>query len=50
MNGIICNEKLEDAIREWYLENDMPEPNWRRNKDPKWWTDYLNELRSNGEL
>jgi hypothetical protein len=37
-------ETLSQAISDWYLENDLPEPDWRPQSDPKWWTDYLKSL------
>lgn len=42
--NIEIKETLEKAISDWYLENGMPEPNWKMQKDPQWWTDYLKEL------
>ena len=35
---------IDDALFEYYSEKGMEVPNWRRNKDPQWWIDYLAEL------
>ena len=35
---------IDEALFEYYSEKGMEVPNWRRNKDPQWWIDYLNEL------
>ena len=37
-------QTIDDALEEYYSEKGLPVPNWKRNKDPQWWTDYLNEL------
>lgn len=42
--NIEIKETLEKAISDWYLENGKPEPNWKMQKDPQWWIDYLKEL------
>jgi hypothetical protein len=41
---IEISEKLSEAISEWYTENGLPEPDWRPQSDPQWWTDYLKSL------
>ena len=40
------SETISQAISDWYLENGLPEPNWKIQKDPKWWTDYLDSLKT----
>ena len=35
---------IDDALFEWYSERGLEVPQWRRNKDPQWWIDYLAEL------
>jgi hypothetical protein len=35
---------IDEALWRYYFEKGMEVPQWRRNKDPQWWTDYLNEL------
>ena len=37
-------QTIDDALEEYYSEKGLPVPNWKRNKDPQWWTDYLNGL------
>jgi hypothetical protein len=38
---------INDALWEWYSDRGLEVPNWRMQKDPQWWVDYLAEL--NGE-
>ena len=40
---------IDDAILEYYSEKGLPVPNWRRNKDPQWWIDYLAEIDNEGK-
>ena len=35
---------IDDALEEHYSELGLPVPNWKRQKDPQWWIDYLREL------
>ena len=35
---------IDNAIYEYYSEKDLPVPNWKKQKDPQWWIDYLQEL------
>jgi hypothetical protein len=37
-------EIIDKAIWEWYFEHGKEVPNWKMQKDPQWWTDYLEEL------
>jgi hypothetical protein len=37
-------EIIEQAIWEYYFEKGLPVPRWRMQKDPQWWSDYLEEL------
>ncbi len=39
-------ETLSQAISDWYLENGLPEPDWKIQKDPEWWTSYLASLKT----
>jgi hypothetical protein len=41
---IEISETLTQAISDWYIEHDLPEPNWKPQNDPQWWLDYLQEL------
>ena len=33
-----------DDSEEHYSELGLSVPNWKRQKDPQWWIDYLNDL------
>tara|TARA_B100000925_G_scaffold289830_1_gene273625 strand:+ start:3188 stop:3415 length:228 start_codon:yes stop_codon:yes gene_type:complete len=35
---------IDDALEEYYSERGEPVPNWKCEKDPQWWTDYLKSL------
>ena len=35
---------IDEALWKYYFEKGMEVPNWRRNKDPQWWIDYLRDL------
>ena len=35
---------IDEALWQYYFEKGMEVPQWRRNNDPQWWTDYLKEL------
>jgi len=35
---------IDDALWEYYSERGLEVPNWRMQKDPQWWIDYLKEL------
>ena len=35
---------IDDALEEHYSELGLPVPNWKRQKDPQWWIDYLKDL------
>ena len=37
-------QTIDDALFEWYSERGLEVPNWKRQKDPQWWIDYLKEL------
>jgi hypothetical protein len=37
-------DKIDKALFEWYFERGMEVPNWKMQKDPQWWIDYLKEL------
>lgn len=36
-------QTIDEAINEWYSLHNLPVPNWKQ-KDPEWWTTYLEEL------
>lgn len=35
---------INDAINQWYLERGLEVPEWKMQRDPQWWIDYLREL------
>ena len=35
---------IDEALQEHYSELGLSVPNWKRQKDPQWWIDYLNDL------
>ena len=37
-------QTIDDALLEYYSELGLPVPNWKRQKDPQWWIDYLKDL------
>jgi hypothetical protein len=41
---IETKEIIEQAIWQWYFDRGLEVPNWKMQKDPQWWTDYLKEL------
>jgi len=41
---IEISEKIDRALWEWYSERDLEVPNWKMQKDPQWWIDYINQL------
>jgi len=41
-------EKIDKALFEWYFERGLEVPNWKMQKDPDWWIEYLEELDREG--
>ena len=37
-------QTIDEAINEYYSLHGKPVPNWKSQKDPQWWIDYLIEL------
>lgn len=35
---------IDEAINEYYSLHGLPVPNWKQNRDPDWWTEYLKSL------
>ena len=35
---------IDDALFEYYSDKRLPVPDWKSNKDPEWWTEYLIRL------
>ena len=44
MKSIEISEKIDQALWEWYSERGLEVPNWKYEKNPQWWIDYLKEL------
>ena len=38
-------QTIDEALYQYYtVERGVPVPNWKTNKNPQWWIDYLEEL------
>ena len=37
-------QTIDEVLWRYYFERGMEVPNWKRNKDPQWWIDYLISL------
>ena len=37
-------QTIDDALYEYYSERGQEVPDWKQNKDPLWWRNYLREL------
>jgi hypothetical protein len=44
MKKIEVADKIDEAIWKWYFERGLEVPNWKMQKDPQWWIDYLASL------
>lgn len=45
MRNMEIKQIIDDALYEYYVvENGKPVPNWKVQKDPQWWIDYLKDL------
>ena len=44
---IEIGDTIKSAIRDWYLERGITEPNWWVDKNPQWWVEYLKDLEDN---
>ena len=49
MRIIEISQKIDQALFEYYSERGKDVPNWKRQKDPQWWTNYLRELSGDYE-
>ena len=38
------SEKIDRALYEWYFEQGREVPQWKQNRNPEWWKDYLIDL------
>ena len=41
---IETKEIIEQVIWQWYFDRGLEVPNWKMQKDPQWWIDYLKDL------
>jgi hypothetical protein len=37
-------QTIDDALAEYYSERGLPVPQWKQQKDPQWWIEYLISL------
>ena len=37
-------QTIDDALEEYYSERGLSVPNWKTNKNPQWWIEYLEKL------
>jgi hypothetical protein len=35
---------IDEAINEWYSLHNLPVPDWKYNRDPEWWIEYLKDM------
>jgi len=47
-NLIHTRQVIDEALFEYYSNKGQEVPNWKRNKDPQWWIDYLREPEEEG--
>jgi len=40
----ILAHKIIEAIEQWYIDNGKDVPNWRQNRNDKWFVDYCEKL------
>ena len=48
MKRIEISDQIDEAIWKWYFEHGKEVPNWKYEKDPQWWIDYLASLDNQG--
>ena len=37
-------QTIDEALYQYYSERGLEVPQWKMQRDPQWWTDYLQEL------
>ena len=37
-------QTIDKALYQYYSERGLEVPQWKMQRDPQWWTDYLQEL------
>jgi len=50
MRTMIIGETIDKAINDWYFEQGMDVPNWKYQRDPQWWIDYLEEIKRGKQI
>ena len=46
MRNMEVKQIIDDALFEYYSNKGLDVPNWKMQKDPQWWIDYLKELEN----
>lgn len=49
MELLRIKETIDKTLWEYYSEKGIDVPNWRMERDPQWWKDYLRELSGDHE-
>jgi len=44
MRSMEIAQIIDDALFEYYSEKGLEVPQWKMQKDPQWWINYLKEL------
>ena len=37
-------QTIDNALFEWYSERGLEVPQWKQQRNPQWWIDYLDSL------
>ncbi len=37
-------QTIDEALHQYYSDRGLEVPQWKMQRDPQWWTDYLQEL------
>lgn len=44
MKSMEVAQIIDETLWKYYFEKGMEVPNWKMNRDPQWWVDYLESL------
>ena len=44
MRNMEIAQIIDETLFRYYSDKGMEVPQWKTQKDPQWWIDYLNEL------
>lgn len=44
MKSMEVAQIIDETLWRYYFEKGMEVPNWKMNRDPQWWVDYLESL------